>query len=194
MGWQPRSHLSHEASTNVSLLFAVPGVGTLRGDFVIRMHCKSNVMNTRSLCAHAHTHTRRVGAPLLHRLGSPAARSPCILLHSLLTATLLPSQCPQTHPCSSSSSSFSSPPFSGNARQELLMLPTAFRLSLEASQWHGSICHPKAEAQASRTVPLSGPYTAAAGKSPSPAGRQRARWVTLQQEDRALQGMDVAAA
>lgn len=29
------SCFNHEASTDVSLLFAVPGVGTLRGDFVI---------------------------------------------------------------------------------------------------------------------------------------------------------------
>lgn len=114
--------------------------------------------------ARAHTHTESM-PPLLYCLGSPAARSPCVLPRSPLPAALFPSLCPCMHPCSGLSSSSSSPPFPGNARQELLMFPSALRLSLKASQWHGSICHPKAEAQASCTVPLSGPCTAATGKA-----------------------------
>lgn len=100
------------------------------------------------------------------------------------------------HPCSSSPSSFSSPPFPGNARQELFLLLTTFRQSLEASPGHSSICHPKAEAQGSHPVLLSGPCMAAAGRAEScwQAEGSLAPWwdllVTVQQEDRALQGMD----
>ena len=48
-GLQPSSRLSHEASTDVLLLFAVPGEGTLGGDFAKWTCWKSNVMNTRPL-------------------------------------------------------------------------------------------------------------------------------------------------
>lgn len=140
MDWQPSSHLSHEAST---WLFAFPGVWTLRGDF-------SNMMNTQPL------HTRCAFPPAPPRLShsiQPSCAAP---------SPRFPSCCPHVHPCSGLSSS---PPSHGNAKQELLALLAALRLSLKASQWHGSICHPKAEAQGSRAVPLSGLCTAAAGKA-----------------------------
>lgn len=70
VGWQPRSDLSHEAPTDVSISFAVPGVGFLRGDAILWTHCKPDAMSTRPLRA------LRAPAPVLQHPGSPAVRSP----------------------------------------------------------------------------------------------------------------------
>lgn len=70
------------------------------------------------------------------------------------------------------------------------------RKGLEALLGHGSICHPKAEARGSRAVLLSGPCMAAVGRAESSwqaEGSLALQWhllVTVQQEDRPLQGMD----
>lgn len=197
MGWQPHSHLSHEASRDVSLLFAVHGVGTLRGDFVIWMHYKSNAMNTQPLCARTHTHTQ----------------SPCLLsctawAHLQRAALVCSHALPYPQPCSKRTSP--------HAPMLWLVFLTSLPWQCQARASYTPNCSqadPESFAVAWHYLSSQGrgtslPHCAAVrslhgsnGQNPSPTGRQRADrphnrslLVTVQQKDRARGGTHIMAA